>query len=633
MSNSIDLEYLEIENFRSIVQHERIALDGHGLVQIRGINRDTGGSSGVGKSSINLGIAYPLDYCPFPGTELQSWLTDKPMRVALGLRTPEHALESARGASGMRLTVDGDTKKALKGKAAEAALRVHVGLTPAMLAALTYRQQRSDGTFLSKTNVEIQEFFTEVLGLSPFETAIQVSQDRAKALDVRANQAQGRLEMLGKQLVAAQDELDQAKAAYTPQDPQSAQAALLVAQEDVLKWKRLREAVSAKRSAYQGEFRQVLSSRTLAQKVVLEARSKEWMELVRIGLGKDALLREGNRLLARRHDLQKSRSVSVETCPTCNRPWDQGNAHERHLKDLEDQDLSLGEQLASVSDKLQAVKVAAEQEAALKTEVSQLQETIKSLEAEAGKEFETNLKALDAAFEKANLQLSDAENNVRVFEKRISDIERGNGLAEGLIRLRTEAHAKVLVDVQNETDAHIGVCVELAAEKDFQAMVGREGFLGAIFDEVLAEVAEETNAIMARVPNISEVTLAFRSESLTAKGKPVRAITPVVTIRGHEAPMKSGCSGGMLGAVYLAADLAVIDVVSRRLGVSPGWLVLDEVFEGLGPVEKEGYLEVLQVYAQKKLVLVVDHTTETKEYFRSHIDLVFQGGYTHIEQA
>jgi len=86
----------------------------------------------------------------------------------------------------------------------------------------------------------------------------------------------------------------------------------------------------------------------------------------------------------------------------------------------------------------------------------------------------------------------------------------------------------------------------------------------------------------------------------------------------------------MLSAVYLATDLAIIDVVSRRLGVAPGWLVLDESFEGLGPVEKEAYLEVLNNYARNKLVLIIDHGTETKEALPG-IDLVMRNKRTYLD--
>jgi DNA repair exonuclease SbcCD ATPase subunit len=157
-------------------------------------------------------------------------------------------------------------------------------------------------------------------------------------------------------------------------------------------------------------------------------------------------------------------------------------------------------------------------------------------------------------------------------------------------------------------------------------MVGRDGFLGSIFDEVLVEISSETNKILSSIPNTSHMTLNLRSERLTQKGTIEKGIVPVIAIGGHEAPFESGCSGGMRSAVELAVDLAVATVISRRTGVVPGWLVLDECFEGLGVCEKEACLQILGSYADDKLILVVDHSSETKEAFSQFIDVEYRDG-------
>src|ERR1035441_4995309 len=105
---TIDLVAEELEAFRSFVEPSGFNLPLRGLYGIRGRNADTGGSSGAGKSSINLGIAYALGYCPFPATELQSWLTENPMSVTLKLVTPDAELVVVRGGSGLRLGVKTD---------------------------------------------------------------------------------------------------------------------------------------------------------------------------------------------------------------------------------------------------------------------------------------------------------------------------------------------------------------------------------------------------------------------------------------------------------------------------------------------------------------------------------------------
>ena len=51
-------------------------------------------------------------------------------------------------------------------------------------------------------------------------------------------------------------------------------------------------------------------------------------------------------------------------------------------------------------------------------------------------------------------------------------------------------------------------------------------------------------------------------------------------------------------AVELGVDLAVADVISRRRGAYPNFLILDECLDGLGGVAKESALQMLEEYAK-----------------------------------
>jgi DNA repair exonuclease SbcCD ATPase subunit len=113
---------------------------------------------------------------------------------------------------------------------------------------------------------------------------------------------------------------------------------------------------------------------------------------------------------------------------------------------------------------------------------------------------------------------------------------------------------------------------------------------------------------------------------VTQKGSVKKAIVPVVCIDGHEATLEAGLSGGMLSTVELAVDLAVGAVLSRREGLCPGWLILDESFEGLDAVSKRSCMEILMNYANNRLVLVTDHATEFKSNFSKNITVEFENG-------
>jgi DNA repair exonuclease SbcCD ATPase subunit len=141
---------------------------------------------------------------------------------------------------------------------------------------------------------------------------------------------------------------------------------------------------------------------------------------------------------------------------------------------------------------------------------------------------------------------------------------------------------------------------ELHLELDVAALVGKGGFLNVIFDDVLAEVAAATNEILSGIANVRHIVVSFDTDDPTR-------IVPMVSIDGVARPLRSYLSGGMQSAVKLALDLGLGAVVSKRRGKYPGFLVLDESFNGLGPVAQESCLEVLSAAAKDRLIFVIQH--------------------------
>jgi DNA repair exonuclease SbcCD ATPase subunit len=154
-------------------------------------------------------------------------------------------------------------------------------------------------------------------------------------------------------------------------------------------------------------------------------------------------------------------------------------------------------------------------------------------------------------------------------------------------------------------------------------------FLGKWFDEVLEEVSDQVNRILAEVPNVRGCTFRFRSDVTNKDGEVTRrAITPVLTIGGHDLAMNDvdGASGGMLSSVELAIDLGVLRTIEHRTQRKVRWLVVDEGFEGLDGPCREACVEILRNEAAERLVLVVDHFGEIGGLFDYTITIKFQHG-------
>lgn len=191
----------------------------------------------------------------------------------------------------------------------------------------------------------------------------------------------------------------------------------------------------------------------------------------------------------------------------------------------------------------------------------------------------------------AKLRGLHAERNRVIATKRAAE--------EALLRARSEVDAreKAAEACKSRLTA---AQTTWAMESDVAAAA--KGFLGAMVRDVLNEVADGTNEILAGVANVREIVFRFDHDE--------ERITPVVVVDGESRPLKSGLSGGMASVVNLAVDLAYGAAVAKRRGSYPGWISLDESFGGLGTVSLETVLEMLEKYAAGRLVLCIDHSSE-----------------------
>lgn len=158
-----------------------------------------------------------------------------------------------------------------------------------------------------------------------------------------------------------------------------------------------------------------------------------------------------------------------------------------------------------------------------------------------------------------------------------------------------------------------------ASEGDFALVL--KSFMGGIFDEVLQEISQEANDLLRTIKNVATTTISFSSDKVTEKGSVKQQIKSVVLKNGMELDWEVELSGGQGESLELAVDLALGRVIGRRTGDRPGFLFLDESFAHLDMACKESCLEVLQKAAQDQLILIVDHSTELRDFFTGFIDL------------
>lgn len=643
------LKKLRLKNFRSFADSEVLFPDS-GLVLLRGSNPSTGGSSMTGKSSLLLGVAYALDILPskFPATKLQSWHGDEPMQVELEFEVNNQTYTVIRGKKTVLKTPSGNVTSA---KGVSEALVGLVGSVE-VLKSLTHRPQRSPGLFLARPAAAKAEFLTEILGLQAIEIQIEKSKAKASTLQAEISVLQSSLE----RALAVKKELE----AHPPQTPRSNELSRddfnEKKQEFVSHSKKIKElqkkltvlktaasdTVEAEVRGHETEIKEAKGFIVLME--AEEKRKAAEVQKALEGLNRHRSQIESSLAIASqaeaqipglRLSLEKLRS---QKCPTCSQEWlkSENEAKAVELKIAECLRLSEGKvQLAQVlqdtKDKQSEAGKTLERDprlAKLVEVVSSLQ--VRAAEARARGRTSPEIEVCEQELQTITKEHQKLEVEVRTMDSLFSQEEgRNKADMDALERYK----ASLAEHTQSAVDAALAiekVRKSLSLEQEFQAAMGRDGFLGSVFQDVLEEISVEANEKLSRLANVSHVTIDFKTERETQKGEIKRAVTTVVYVNGVETDFDAGLSGGGQSSVELVVDLAVMSVIERRSGRVPGWLCLDEVFNGQDGPTKEAAVEVLKEYANDKLILVVDHSEEFKQIFTSTIDIVCENGVSSI---
>jgi DNA repair exonuclease SbcCD ATPase subunit len=632
--STLKLSSLTLKAFRSFPE-ATFKFPERGLVLIQGFNRDTGGSSGSGKSSIVQGLAYAFDYATLPATELQSWLTEEPMSVEVEFDAPAGHTVLKRG-KGASLKVGSD--RAITSAAAVKAKTVEVtGLTPDILRALTYRPQREPGMFLSMGDTDKKSFLSTILNLSKFEEVATREQQLANKTEAQLASIEGTIKRLQADLPACPEPLDEDKAKAETNTLKSEAKRTkdyylkIKAEYDQKRLEPLDETdladLRAKKLLVHDRIQEAKKEGTTLAQKVFEARDQVNVRVNSLAI---SISREKSLLSELSKNRAKFEVARSNVCPTCSQEWTQ---NETYMRSLEQQIKAATEELANIETMKAELEQLTKQASELlaegnrirsEYEPKQLIELKEFIEAEIVRAINKKNEARFALVSDLGTRFQAAADVANVAEREISLWTINYTRIESTYRAQRKSYeiakagldkvAKELAETQKDAAYH----------KDYYGLV--KGFLNIIFDDVLSEIAVEANDIMAEVPNVQHVSVRFETEIQTKTGTTKQSITPVIAINGKNVSLRGGLSGGMMTAVELAVDVALGTVIARRTGIFPGWVVLDEALDGLDVISKTGALTVLSKAAQDRLIIVIDHATEVKELFETVIEVESRNG-------
>jgi DNA repair exonuclease SbcCD ATPase subunit len=182
------------------------------------------------------------------------------------------------------------------------------------------------------------------------------------------------------------------------------------------------------------------------------------------------------------------------------------------------------------------------------------------------------------------------------------------------LRLTSELQAKQQKLAELEEDQQVNM---LSAK-----LLGRTGFMGNIFDEILTDIQVRTNDMLSYYPNAGHLTVEINSNKLVkSKGTTKKEISVNISNNGILTSIDD-VSGGQQAGIELCSDLAIAEAIKARSGKALQWVCLDEVMDGLGLSEKEAVIEMIKQRV-KGLVLIIEHSSEIKESFDNVITVEY----------
>jgi hypothetical protein len=658
----LKLKNLTIRDFGPFEGSHVIKFPESGLCLIKGKVIETGDGSGAGKSFLLKAIAHLFGGCKDSANDLQSLFTENTPEVTAELETSSGTVVVGRHKG---LSVSSNEK--FKGKAASAELDRIFSMDEESRSIVTYRGQRQPGLFLSLSDEKKKSFLATLLGLTVYEIQAKTAQDKIAKLEREYLEQSKKIEYVRSQVSEAQIGLENAKEVATL-FPSPGPERLAAARECVDNLNKLIQRIQQEIDKAKSCILTASETELASIRAKISAVNKQ-PEPLEVGIAKkeistlrskiDSLKTQNTSLkvfTSRRNSSvdslakaqQRNTVLQGQVCSECKRGWVGPDAEatlQGSIKTIADLQQKLVEIDGALLDLAQNESELSEVKKSLLAEESHLEQIVSSWKNSKQQELlvleqeEKNLKTrLVTEFRNSVSELTKTlEANKNALECATRD---EHTLVEG------DSQAKIKRAVVSEREGQVATLrsrldteskildekrVSLYLEKDIFALIGRQGFLGSIVEEVLVEIAAVANNILSQVANVRHLTIEFETEKeAVTTGNITARIVPVIYSRGRRVPFDSGVSGGQHAAIDLGVDLAVGEVVSRRRGSYPNWLILDECFDGLGGVAKESCLEMLQNYASDRLVLIVDHSSEFQGLFHSVVEIEMVDGRSRI---
>lgn len=658
----IKLKRVSFENIRSFVGKQTIVLDDREkLIQIDGQNRNTGGSSGSGKSTVLIAMDYLFGLNDIPSTILQSWLTKEEISVEADLiidNIPSYLKRSKK--KGLYLKYG---EEEYFGSLAEEKLQALISVPKNIFRQMFHKRQGERGFFLNQTPKQMYSFLIDMLDLNSYDAKYQAISEDIKLKTKRIEELNINIENYKQNITNMSDIV---KSKIKPSFVDTSTLPILIEKKDCLIQK-LKELELNKHNTLQQLSKADVPQFTPYSNIaMLQLEEKLRMLRERYNNTQSSINKFNQSLNFIAHKKTKVKETAQEAvdkgkklsqimssvCYTCNQHY--VGTHAQQTK------IQLEQDIEDLKQAIRKLKLEIDEEPMLVTQVSVFTSLLRELEAEIDKykselhtekkNAEEHRKKYDELIEKMNISLKNKQLEASSrWDAAIKEIQQQIWPLESEIQQlstnkknyehnmaeysREISQTKAILDNyvakyrdESEEMKRLNEQVDIAQEANRLI----KSYTIQVFQDTLNLIGDLATDLISSIPNVQNSSIYFEGAKESKNGSVKDEVTAIINLNGNNKIPIKAFSGGEKTAIELAVDLAVVDIIESKTQKGINVLILDEPFDGLDSVCKEQSLEILKQHDTNKKIILVDHSSELKEMVSDVITICKDGEVSYI---
>lgn len=683
----LKLKKLHFSNIGRFVEEQVIDFEPLGnLIQVDGENRNTGGSSGSGKSTIFNALDYLLGLNDLPLTVLQSRLTKDPITVMGEFDFNGLPLIISRSKKGLSVSLNGEITEG-SSKITEEKLDQIIGIPRDLFRKMLHKRQKEGGFFLDFTPKQMYEFLTDCLELSSVRNNVEkIDKNIQEYTELSINK--NALKDRNLSAIKATQEAILALGLSPIKDVHQSTILELKQKYDIAI-----ENFKKTQEGHENETKELEKERPQISTPIFCRKNQESLEIQRKELNdringiilaeRDrqskitaTISEKSNEQTKLRYSISEGETAKVNAkeiaqqikkirdaiCPTCDQSWVNESAKTKESE-------LLGK-LSTYKEKISNTVLDIEKFKILEIELNELKKQFNPIVDLGLADIQKQQKEILLLIEEEKKKNDDfyfrhnqanqailkefADKQSFLKQKQFTEIGQVRGQMDIGCRVFESATQKLKAyedarsryesslsqlkqqeqTSQTEFDRAIKEHEEIKIKLDVAQELKKaiKLFLSCSFDDALDAIGDAATRIIRCIPNMSHATIQFEGQKETKDGKIKEEVNAVISSDGEVGiPIKS-LSGGERSAVDLAVDLAVIDFMESKTGVGADLVILDEPFTGLDSTSVEMVLEVLKNSNINKKIIIVDHNPIIKEHLENRIVVTREGQTSNVTQ-